>query len=52
MFLDHYGLVADQGSIYIFVAIVPVTMDSVFKLWVSWAAQLGHGNRTACLVVR
>ncbi|CAI5965310.1 unnamed protein product [Closterium sp. NIES-65] len=34
MFLDHYGLVADQNSIYIFVAIVPVTIDSFFKLWV------------------
>ncbi|CAI5975861.1 unnamed protein product [Closterium sp. NIES-65] len=33
MFLDHYGLVADQNSIYIFVAIVPVTIDSFFKLW-------------------
>ncbi|CAI7830188.1 unnamed protein product [Closterium sp. NIES-54] len=33
MFLDHYGLVAEQNSIYIFVAIVPVTIDSFFKLW-------------------
>jgi hypothetical protein len=34
MVLDHYGLQADQASIYIFVAIVPVTIDACFKLWV------------------
>ncbi|CAM6082764.1 unnamed protein product [Calypogeia fissa] len=32
--LDHYGLEVSQGSIYIFVAIVPVTIDACFKLWV------------------
>lgn len=34
MVLDRYGLQADQASIYIFVAIVPVTIDACFKLWV------------------
>ncbi|BFI31960.1 hypothetical protein MPTK2_4g01270 [Marchantia polymorpha subsp. ruderalis] len=34
MLLDHYGLEASQASIYIFVAIVPVTIDACFKLWV------------------
>ena len=35
MFLDHYGFEAEQASIYIFVATVPVTLDVCFKLWVS-----------------
>ncbi|KAL2630207.1 hypothetical protein R1flu_014893 [Riccia fluitans] len=34
MLLEHYGLEASQASIYIFVAIVPVTIDACFKLWV------------------
>lgn len=34
LFLSHYGFEADQASIYIFVAIVPVTIDACFKLWV------------------
>jgi hypothetical protein len=35
LFLDHYGLEVEQHSIYIFVSTVPVTIDAVFKLWVS-----------------
>eukprot|EP00249_Psilotum_nudum_P021818 c28264_g1_i1 orf=214-2259(+) len=34
MFLEHYGFEVDQASIYLFVAIVPVTIDACFKLWV------------------
>lgn len=34
MFLEHYGFEAEQASIYLFVAIVPVTIDACFKLWV------------------
>ncbi|KAI5077814.1 hypothetical protein GOP47_0007638 [Adiantum capillus-veneris] len=32
--LEHYGFEADKASIYLFVAIVPVTIDACFKLWV------------------
>ncbi|CAK9198510.1 unnamed protein product [Sphagnum troendelagicum] len=32
--LDHYGFEVSQAAIYIFVAIVPVTIDACFKLWV------------------
>lgn len=31
---EHYGLEAEDSAIYLFVAIVPVTMDSIFKYWV------------------
>ncbi|KAJ7535015.1 hypothetical protein O6H91_12G014700 [Diphasiastrum complanatum] len=34
IFLEHYGFEVDQASIYVFVAIVPVTIDACFKLWV------------------
>eukprot|EP00250_Pteridium_aquilinum_P003343 c13659_g1_i2 orf=436-2202(-) len=34
IFLEHYGFVVEQASIYLFVAIVPVTIDACFKLWV------------------
>eukprot|EP00271_Cylindrocystis_brebissonii_P019993 TRINITY_DN6408_c0_g1_i1.p1 TRINITY_DN6408_c0_g1~~TRINITY_DN6408_c0_g1_i1.p1 ORF type:complete len:487 (-),score=93.17 TRINITY_DN6408_c0_g1_i1:320-1780(-) len=34
LFLEHYGLETDEASIYIFVATVPVTLDTCFKLWV------------------
>lgn len=30
----HYGLEADDSAIYLFVAVVPVTMDTIFKYWV------------------
>ncbi|CAK0741175.1 hypothetical protein CVIRNUC_001305 [Coccomyxa viridis] len=30
----HYGLEVEEAPIYIFVAIVPVTMDAYFKLWI------------------
>ncbi|KAH7285396.1 hypothetical protein KP509_33G026400 [Ceratopteris richardii] len=32
--LEHYGIEVDQAAIYLFVAIVPVTIDACFKLWV------------------
>jgi hypothetical protein len=32
--LEHYGIEVSQAAIYIFVAIVPVTIDACFKLWV------------------
>lgn len=34
LFLEHYGFEASQASVYLFVAIVPVTIDACFKLWV------------------
>ncbi|KAG0579558.1 hypothetical protein KC19_4G106600 [Ceratodon purpureus] len=34
MVLEHYGIEVSQAAIYIFVAIVPVTIDACFKLWV------------------
>eukprot|EP00897_Mesotaenium_endlicherianum_P001227 jgi/Mesen1/1131/ME000123S00296 len=34
LFLDHYGLESDISAIHLFVAIVPVTIDACFKLWV------------------
>lgn len=34
MVLEHYGFEVSQAAIYIFVAIVPVTIDACFKLWV------------------
>ncbi|CAL5223632.1 g6176 [Coccomyxa viridis] len=30
----HYGIEVEEAPIYIFVAIVPVTMDAYFKLWI------------------
>ncbi|MCO5583761.1 hypothetical protein L7F22_037675 [Adiantum nelumboides] len=32
--LEHYGFEADKAYVYLFVAIVPVTIDACFKLWV------------------
>lgn len=32
--LEHYGFEAGKAAIYLFVAIVPVTIDACFKLWV------------------
>ncbi|XP_024532836.1 chloroplast envelope membrane protein-like [Selaginella moellendorffii] len=34
LFLEHYGMKANEASISSFVAIVPVTIDACFKLWV------------------
>lgn len=34
MVLERYGFDPDQGAIYLFVAVVPVTIDAFFKLWV------------------
>ncbi|XP_024374481.1 protein DAY-LENGTH-DEPENDENT DELAYED-GREENING 1, chloroplastic [Physcomitrium patens] len=34
MVLEHYGFEVSQAAIYTFVAIVPVTIDACFKLWV------------------
>ncbi|GLJ11385.1 hypothetical protein SUGI_0155160 [Cryptomeria japonica] len=34
MLLEHYGLMADESAITVFICTVPVTMDVCFKLWV------------------
>ena len=43
IFLEHYGLEVEKASIYIFVAIVPVTIDACFKLWVCFQSLLIKG---------
>lgn len=48
LFLDHYGLEVEQHSIYIFVSTVPVTIDAVFKLWVSSGRHALRGDCTLC----
>lgn len=34
MLLEHYGLMADETAITVFICTVPVSMDVCFKLWV------------------
>ena len=34
MVCEHYGLEVDEGTIYAFVAVVPVVADAFFKLWI------------------
>ncbi|KAK9917370.1 hypothetical protein WJX75_003623 [Coccomyxa subellipsoidea] len=46
----HYGLEVEEAPIYIFVAIVPVTMDAFFKLWIFQG--LNRSNPAAAVTLR
>lgn len=34
MLTRHYGYEVENGPIYVFVAVVPVTLDALFKYWI------------------
>lgn len=34
MLTRHYGYDVENGPIYVFVAVVPVTLDALFKYWI------------------
>ncbi|BDA48808.1 Proton extrusion protein PcxA [Coccomyxa sp. Obi] len=46
----HYGLEVEEAPIYVFVAIVPVTMDAFFKLWIFQG--LNRSNPAAAVTLR
>ncbi|KAK9868997.1 hypothetical protein WJX84_006948 [Apatococcus fuscideae] len=50
MLTGHYGYETEESSIFIFVAIVPVTMDALFKYWIFKG--LNRRNPAAAVTLR